>query len=339
MAESKVYLFTGPEAGEKSDAINVLREDAVKKNGSIDEYKYYATDTRITDVVSQLRNASLFSPALFIVLRNAESIKLKSDTDLLSDWVKASSDSPNVLVLVSDENSVDKKLESKIPAANKKIFWEMFENQKPQWLQNFLRKNGYSADAEAIELILDMVENNTESLRSECSRFFYCFEKGHRISVSDVEKILAHNRTENAFTLFEAMADSSRSPVQRLETSLDILQKIRASRDSNSVALISGLLYSFRQLRTWHVLHSGSKTPSEQELRAAGFIGKKNQARYMSAARVWGFGTVSSIIALLDSSDIENRETGAALEDTRLFMAIYSIVIKNGLFFSEYSDF
>ncbi len=59
----------------------------------------------------------------------------------------------------------------------------------------------------------------------------------------------------------------------------------------------------------------------------------------MSAARVWGFGTVSSIIALLDSSDIENRETGAALEDTRLFMAIYSIVIKNGLFFSEYSDF
>ena len=110
MAESKVYLFTGPEAGEKSDAINVLREDAVKKNGSIDEYKYYATDTRITDVVSQLRNASLFSPALFIVLRNAESIKLKSDTDLLSDWVKASSDSPNVLVLVSDENSVDKKL-------------------------------------------------------------------------------------------------------------------------------------------------------------------------------------------------------------------------------------
>ena len=260
MAESKVYLFTGPEAGEKSDAINVLREDAVKKNGSIDEYKYYATDTRITDIVSQLRNASLFSPALFIVLRNAESIKLKSDTDLLSDWVKASSDSPNVLVLVSDENSVDKKLESKIPAANKKIFWEMFENKKPQWLQNFLRKNGYSADAEAIELILDMVENNTESLRSECSRFFYCFEKGHRISVSDVEKILAHNRTENAFTLFEAMADSSRSPAQRLETSLDILQKIRASRDSNSVAIISGLLYSFRQLRTWHVLHSGSKT-------------------------------------------------------------------------------
>lgn len=260
MAESKVYLFTGPEAGEKSDAINVLREDAVKKNGSIDEYKYYATDTRITDVVSQLRNASLFSPALFIVLRNAESIKLKSDTDLLSDWVKASSDSPNVLVLVSDENSVDKKLESKIPAANKKIFWEMFENQKPQWLQNFLRKNGYSADAEAIELILDMVENNTESLRSECSRFFYCFEKGHRISVSDVEKILAHNRTENAFTLFEAMADSSRSPAQRLETSLDILQKIRASRDSNSVALISGLLYSFRQLRTWHVLHSDRKS-------------------------------------------------------------------------------
>ena len=80
----------------------------------------------------------------------------------------------------------------------------MFENRKPQWVENFFRKNGFSISPDAVEQILEMVENNTESLKSECSRFFFCFEKGTTITSDDVEKILSHNREENAFTLFDS---------------------------------------------------------------------------------------------------------------------------------------
>lgn len=336
MSESEIYLFTGPEAGEKNEAIDNIRGAAIKKNGSVDEYKYYASETRVQDVVAQLQNVSLFSPALFIVYKNAEQIKGKADIEALSQWANGGAkNSPSTLILVSDENSVEKKIDSLVPSSHKKMFWEMFENRKEQWVQGFFRKNGFSVTQDAVERILDMVENNTETLKSECSRFFYCFEPGYTITDKDVDKILAHNREENAFTLFEAMCDGSKSPSQRLESSMEILQKIRLSRESNGVAIIAGLTYCFRQLRAWHLLHSNG-APTDAQLKSSGFAGKKNQERYRNASRIWGAGPTTAIISLLAATDIAIREGGTAMEDTRLFMMIYSITVKNGRFCAEY---
>ena len=337
MNDIELYLFTGPEAGEKEEAISNIRNAAVKKNGSVDEYKYYAGETRIQDVVAQLQNASLFTPALFIIFRNAEQLKGKADLEPLSQWAKGSAkSSPNTLILVSDENSVDKKIESLVPSNHKKIFWEMFENRKEQWIQGFFRKNGFSVTPDAVARILDMVENNTEILKSECSRFFYCFDRGSTIQEDDVDKILSHDREENAFTLFESMADTSKSPVQRLESSLEILQKIRMSRESNGVMVIAGLTYCFRQLRAWINLHSENKSPTDAQLKSAGFAGKKNQERYRNASRLWTPGAVTAILALLANTDVSIRSFGTSMEYTSLFKLIYSVVIKNGRFFAEY---
>ncbi len=337
--EAEVYLFTGPENGNKSDSVFALRALAEKKYGAVDFYKYYASEARIADVLAQLQNESLFSAALFVVLENAELIKQKADIDMLVAYIKGASASANTLVIESDENSVDKKLEAAVPASHKKIFWEMFENQKPQWVRRYFDQNGFSVTEDAVEQILDMVENDTASLRTECSRFFYCFEKGHRVTVEDVDKILSHNREENAFSLFEALADGDRSPWERLEGSLAILQKIRLSRDSSSVAVIAGLTYCFRQLRTYHLLYADGRSPAESQLRAAGFSSKTAQNRYRKAARLWGAGTVSSILALLSATDMAIRESGSAQEDARLALLVYAITVKNGLFPAAYEAF
>lgn len=335
MAGTETYLFTGSEAGEKNEAIAQLREAARKKNGGIEEYTYYAADVRIEDVVSQLQNASLFSPALFVTLRNAEQIKLKSDIELLISWIQSACGSANTLVLVSDENSVDKKIEGAVSSERKKIFWEMFENRKPQWMEQFFRKNGFSISPDAVLRILEMVENNTETLKAECSRFFYCFEKGHTVSIDDVENILSHNREENAFTLFDSMADCTKNELQRLENSLAILQKIRSTKESSGISLIAGLSYCFRQLRLWHSLHSQG-APSDIQLKSSGFSSRRSQEKYARAAKTWPCGAVHSILALLSATDMSIRETGSALEETYLCMLIYSAVIKKGIFCAEY---
>ncbi len=337
LSEGEIYLFTGPEAGEKNEAIDTIRSAAIKKNGSVDEYKYYASETRIQDVVAQLQNVSLFSPALFIIYRNAEQIKGKADIEAFSQWAKGGAkNSPSTLILVSDENGIEKKIDSLVPSSHKKMFWEMFENRKEQWIQGFFRKNGFSVTQGAVERILDMVENNTETLKTECSRFFYCFDRGYTVTENDVDKILAHNREENAFTLFEAMADSSKSPAERFETALEILQKIRLSRESNGVMIIAGLTYCFRQLRAWHQLHADGQNPSDQQLKAAGFSGKKNQERYRNASRIWAAGATAGIVSLLAETDMSIRETGSAFEDANLFKMVYSITMKNGRYCAVY---
>lgn len=332
-----IFLYTGPEAGEKNDQI-LLQKDALKKEfGAIDDFVYYGTDLNMSDVVAQLMTESLFTPATFVVIRSAELIKDKKDIDLLAEWIKTAEnkDGSTVLVLVSDDLKVDSKLEKIVPPANRRVFWEMFENRKEQWLYSFFKKNGYSIDSEAVSSILDMVENNTEELRSECSRFFMCFPAGHTVTESDVEQILSHNRAESAFTLFDAMT-AQNSTEKRLESSLLILQKIRLSKkDSDAVVILAGLLYCFRKLLLWHSIHS-EHTPDEIELKKNGFSSKTARSQYSQAGKIWTAAQTAAIIALLSKTDMDIRSLGSALQDTLLVLAVYEIVVKNGAYCSVY---
>lgn len=330
MAQAPVYLFTGPEVGEKNDAILQLRVAARKRAGVLDEYTFYTSETKFSQIMTLLLNESLFASGRFVVVQGAEQLKKKEDLEMLSSWIASSAGGSSILVLVSDEISCDKKLESLIPKANKQIFWELFDNRKEQWLVHYFKKNGYSISADAVELVLEMIENNTEALKSECSRFFLCFQPGHQVSVEDVEKVLAHNREESAFTLFDALSSAGRSPAMRLETALCILQKLRLSKDSSGVQLIAGLTYCFRRLRSWHQLIRENPSPSELDYKIRGFSSKKARTQYQNAGRLWSVSTVGQILALLASSDMDIRTGGAALEDILLQGMLYSIVLKDG---------
>ena len=75
------------------------------------------------------------------MLRNAELIKKKEEIELIASWAGAADqDGGSYLVLVSEEIGVDKKIEALVPKQNKKIFWEMFENRKEQWIVDFFRR-------------------------------------------------------------------------------------------------------------------------------------------------------------------------------------------------------
>ena len=333
MADAELYLFTGPELGEKNDRIDSLKQAFRKKYGSVDEYSYYAGDVRFADVIAQLQNQGLFTQATFIVLKNAETLKNKDDLSLLASWVASGSE--NTLILTTDENTAEKKLTDLVPAKHREQFWEMFENRKQQWLTDYFRKNGLSITGEAVNDILDMVENNTQSLKNECIKFFYCFEKGHKVTEEDVEKILAHTREESAFTLFDAMCDTSLRVEERFENSINILQKIKiankkSSSSSYSSAVISGLLWSFRKLRLYHQINPGGNTLSANDLKNKGFASMQAK-KFSKAASLWGPGVTTSIIALIAKTEMDCRESSAN-EDTLLAMMLYSIIIKNGVF-------
>lgn len=339
-----VYLLTGPEIGERNDYIEKLKADVKKRFGASDDYLFYAADTRVQDVVARLRTESLFCPATVIVLRGAEQIKLKDDIALLGEWVasvtpSAKNTSPaesSVLILVSDAVSVDAKLEKLVPKEHKKIFWELFEERKEAWVQNFFRKNGYAIDADAVDTVLAMVENNTEELRNECGRFFLCFPQDHVITGADVEQLLAHNREESAFTLFDAMADADSSVQRRLEGALQILQKILLTKNGNAVMLIAGLASCFRRLLAWHRLHAAGAYADDITLRQNGFAGKTIRAQYARAARVWTQGQAAGIVALLSKTDMEIRALGTAFVETQLTLMVYEIVVKRGAYTASY---
>ncbi len=330
-----LWLFLGPEIGNKNDDIQKLRQRAKKELGDVEEDHYYAHETSVGEVLSLLQNGSLFSSGRLVVFKGVESVKKKEDIALLTDWVSAlekkdTNENTSWLILVSDELSVDKKIESCIPKQNKKVFWEMFENQKTEWLKNWFTKEGFSIDADAIDTILDLIENNTEALRSECSRFSLCFEKGHHISVDDVDTVLSHSREESPFTLFASLCDTQKSPSDRLHAALTILQHIRNSKESSYVQLLAALTHCFRRLKTWHIIFAENPYPSDFDLKIKGFASKKMQTQYSMAAKIWTAKETVLCLSLLAKSDMSIRTTGSMVEEIVLQELIYSLVLKKG---------
>lgn len=326
MAKSApIYLYTGPEFGKRNDAVEALRSSHKKQFGVIDEHSFYLLETPFSQVMTILQSGTLFSDGVFIVCKNAELLKKKDEIQMIADWLENPEESA-VLVLISDEVSVDSKLEKLVPQSNRQKFWEMFDNQKLPWVVDFFRKNGYRIQQNAAQMILDMVENNTQSLKNECSRFFVCFPKEHEITEEDVDSILTHNREETAFTLFNQIADSSENEQQRLEKGLSILQKIRLSKDNSSVMIIAGLSSCFRKLVLWH---------NEGE---SAIPGSLMQKQYRSAAKIWNVGQSTAILAILAATDMEIRSGGAQMEDVLLQKMLYEIIIKKGAQISTLSQ-
>ena len=332
-----VYLFTGPEFGERNDAIENLKNSVSKKFGSVDNYLFYASETPVNEFMSVLQNESLFSEATFITVKNAETIKKKDEIEIILNWIKNVKSENAVLVLVSDEISVDSKIEKAVPSSNQKKFWEMYEDKKLPWIQNYFSKNGYTLTEDAGNLILSLIENNTQSLKAECSKFFICFPKGTKITEETVDKILTHTREENAFSLFDAMSNSQKTSQERFQNSLEILQKIRLSKENSSVMIIAGLSSCFRKLSLWHKLRLEGKN-DDFNLKINGFSSAKIKKQYLSAAKNWTSGETSAILSILAETDMNIRSGGTLLENTLLEKALYEIIIKKGSS-SEVCDF
>lgn len=325
-----IYLYTGPEFGKRNDAVEKIKASLQKKFGDIENHLFYATETPVSQVMTTLQDGVLFSCGTCVVLRGAEVIKKKEEIQMISSWLDSKPEENTCLILVSDEVSVDSKLEKIVPDSNKEKFWEMFENQKLPWVYDLFRKNGYTIEEDAAELILELVENNTESLRTECSRFFTVFPKNHEITAEDVDSILAHNREENAFTLFNKMTNVTENVEKRFETALGVLQKIRMSKDNSSVALIAGLSSCFRKLQLWHKMLAENPYPDNFEMKKNGFSSKPMQTQYRNAAKIWTTGQAAAILALLSASDMEIRSGGSLVEDIILQKMLYEIIVKKG---------
>ncbi len=327
------YLFKGPEFGERNEALQELKNKAKKEFPSVEFNSFYMTDSSLSEIITQFSTGSLFSEALFYVIKNAELIKKKEDIALLENWkkgIEAEKSNSSILVLITDKNSVEKKLESIVPKENVKMFWEMFENKRLPWVKNYFSKNGFKINDDAAQAILDLVENNTEELKNECSRFFICFSQDHVINTDDVDKILAHNKEETPFTLFDAMVDSSKKSQDRLENSLEILQKILSSKKSEPIGLVAGLLNSFRQLKNWSIINEHGRLP-EAELKAKGFYIKSAWAQFDKACRLWSPRQIQKIISLLSDCDVQLRSIGGDKQKNSLLqIAVYQIVMNAG---------
>lgn len=322
---SSIYLLLGPEEGERRVFLRELQEGLRERHGDVEVHRLYAFDSSLNDALPLLRSDSLFGGHTLVIMRNAEELKKKEEIDAFVSFAKSPSSS-GTLVLVSDKPSLDKRLEKHVSKDQKKIFWEMFENQKQGWLISYARKRRVSLEPEAAELILELVENNKLALASEVDRLTLFFPE--RITPENVETYIYHAKEENVFTLFGTLMDGD------FQGSLEILEKLLLSSDAHPVQLVAGLLWQFQNLLAIKAGEAEHRSLPEL-FSQLNIRSKRNQKIYATGAKRFSLEECENIVLSLNDTDAQLRSTPSVIHPGLLRDLIYTMLIRRGRALSD----
>jgi DNA polymerase-3 subunit delta len=318
------FLLAGPEAGKRSAFIDELRAAIKTVDGAeAEEHRLYAMDTGISDLLSLIRNGSLFSTRRLVEFRGVELVKSKDELAALADYL-AQPAPDAVLLLETDAFYAEKALEEAVGKDHKKTFFDLFENEKPRWVEKKLRDRGIGIDEDGVETLLELIENDTEDLEAACSRLSLVFPEGTTLHAADIEASLARNRQEDAFSLFARMVEDDAG------WAMETLDTVLADRQGGAVQIVSALTWSFRRLLKLHAFIEGGEG-FESACLKLGIRAKSLQALHRKAIERYPRRDCERIIRLASEFDERARISGAVLERSLLQLFIYGCMIRGGL--------
>jgi DNA polymerase-3 subunit delta len=310
------YIFLGPELGKKQDAVDAVR----KKYPSAEESIFYAGEAPVGTITDTLQNKSLFAESRIVIVKNAELIKKKDNVEQLVSCIK-NLEEPSALILLSDEIKLAAGLDDAVLKANKQVFYEMFEREKSDWVRQFFRKEGFNIDNDSIAAVLELVENNTASLRNECSRLVSFLPKNSTVNPEDIEKWLSHNREESAFTLFSRIACGD------LSKALESVSIMLAAKES-AQGILAGLSWCFRKLGDYLALIETQGEANNFELKKIGLSSPRARDDYATAGRRYSIEDVETCLALTAEYDLLFRSPVAVMENLLMERYILALIKK-----------
>ncbi|GBU26769.1 DNA polymerase III subunit delta [Treponema sp. R8-4-B8] len=312
------YIFLGPELGKKQDEVDLIKKEFQDADTAV----FYAGETPVSAIADSIQNENLFFDKRLIIIKNAEVIKKKDEIELLVSCIK-NIDHSTAIILLSDEIKLASALDDAVPKNNRKIFYELFEREKSEWLKQFFRREGFNIDKDCIAIILEMVENNTDALKRECSRLLHFLPRNKeqaesQVKAEDVEKWLSHNREESAFTLFSRIAAGD------LSKALESLSVMLAAKES-AQSILAGLAWCFRKLGDYLSLLETGDANNSFELKKIGLSSPKAKDDYAAAARRYNAESAEACLALTAEYDNLLRSPVGVME--RILMDRYILKI------------
>jgi DNA polymerase-3 subunit delta len=323
MKIESVYLLAGPEAGKRAAFGAELRAALAAADGAPpEEHRAYASETGVGEVLGLLRNGSLFSARRIVEYRGAELIKGKEDIGSIAAYIAAPAPDA-ILLLVTEGFYAEKALEDAVGKDRKRTFFEMFENEKPRWIEKKMHELGLGIDSGGIEALLELVENESGALDLACSRLAIVFPLGATLTEADVEAAIARNRQEDAFSLFDRVVTGG------LEEALETLEAVLADRRGDAVQIISALTWGFRRLCRLHALMEEGEG-LESACMKLQMRSKALQRQSAAATRRFPRADCERILLLSSTFDAKARSMGSLYERTLLQLLVYGIMVKKG---------
>jgi DNA polymerase III subunit delta len=317
-----VYLLLGPESGAKSVFVQEVREGLQKAHGSdLEVTRAFASTDELSDLLSALRSPGLFSSHMLMILYQAEAV---FTAKALQEYIADPSEGATLLLLSEETRTpptLEKIAKKHLSEKARKVFWEMFEDQKERWVHAAFSRRNLRVEDDAVRLLLDLADNTTSSLEMQIERIARTVDRSTVITEEILEEVLDHTKEESPFGLFDSIVDD------KLTKALEDLERLLLQSDTSTTQITAALSWQYRRLALVSELSSRGVSDNE----AFGQLqirGKRNQALFRKALHRLSGTQIQAGLALIPEYEARLRSTPVALHRGLLQELIYLLLLR-----------
>lgn len=219
--------------------------------GEVDEFSFGRFDMENISIDAALEEAlsmPMFSDYRIIFIDNPYFLtgqKAKSDIEHDLDWFLEYIEGPSEytkFVILAPYDSIDKrkKINKSLLKNAHVISTEPLEaKDNKNFLLNYLSEKGYQMSSEALEVFLDLTDNDLSKIMNELDKMFIYKGKDKKIEQADVTALVPRSLTQDVFALNEAVLN------QDIKKSLEVYHDLLLQKET-PVNLLATMISQFR---------------------------------------------------------------------------------------------
>ncbi len=314
-----IYFLSGEEAfyiDQISDYIenNVLDETDREFNQNI----VYGKDIDFVSILGLAKQFPMMSEYQVVIVKEAQNIKELNKSAGGDDSSAVAKNNPNsavqqfvnyianpqpttILVFCFKYKTIDKRSAMAKALQKHAVYFEsnkLYDNQVPEWINNYVKDTGYSIAPKASFLLSEFLGNDLSKIANEINKLVISLPKGKEITADLVQDNIGISKEFNVFELQDALAKKDILKANQIVNYFAFNEK-----EHPAVMILSSLYGYFSKILKYHFL------PDKSKFAAAGALGVNPYFvdGYAKAALNYNTGKLKNIFAYLKECDLKAK--------------------------------
>ena len=316
---SPVFLLHGPE-GYYIDLITAfIEEHALQESEKVfNQIILYGKEVNSKTVIDHASQYPMMAQRRVVILKEAQSMR---DLAKLEPYVRNPSPT-TVLVIAHPHKKLDgRSALSKTLNKTAVVFesQEVKEYKMGEWVETYLKKEGVSIDAGAVEVLVDFLGNDLAKVANELKKLILSMGENKKVSREIVYDNIGVSKEYNVFELQTALAMRDSAKVYK------IVENFMANSKSAPFVVVNATLFSYYSKL---LLIKSMEGKSDRAIASAVGINPYFLKEYKAACRNTSVAELLGIIDTLREYDMRSKginRTSALKEPELLREMIYKI--------------
>ncbi|RTL60929.1 MAG: DNA polymerase III subunit delta [Sphingobacteriales bacterium] len=213
---------------------NILNEPEAEFNLTV----FYGKDANWAEVINACKRYPMFAERQVVILKEAQQMR---ELEKLESYIQNPLAS-TILVVSYKEKKVDARTKfAKLLKEKGELFStkKMYDNQLPNWTNNFVQSRGYSIQPKALHLLVEHIGNDLSRIANEIEKLLINIGKRKEITEDDIETYVGISKEYNVFELQSAIMQKD------LSKAVQIIQYFEGNPKAAPIQQILPVLYNF----------------------------------------------------------------------------------------------